>query len=239
MNSNNALYFAGGLVIGGVAGYLITDLLVYKFLEEGVEDDWTAEWNGFGPTKDDSVSSKNARIMSVDVTGPPEKDYSSIDIPEKEKLADLASQYSDISSPHIISIDQWLENPNDDFKKVAIYYTEDTTFAWQEGGIIGAPQNIFGPNIHLHFGESDGEDDPDVVYVAGPGNKTLYEIIQIHDAYEVKIDKKKPNATKAASKLAEEIGIDLNKVIGTGKGGSITMRDVQLRDVQQDGDDEK
>jgi hypothetical protein len=236
MNSNNALYFAGGLVIGGVAGYLITDLLIYKFLEEGEDNrayGWEPEFEG------EEVGSIEEALSSLD-TMPPQKDYSSVaNIEEKEDLAELASQYSDISSPHIISIDQWLENPNDDFKKVAIYYTEDTTFAWQEGGIIGAPQNIFGPNIHLHFGESDGEDDPDVVYVAGPGNKTLYEIIQIHDAYEVKIDKKKPNATKAASKLAEEIGIDLNKVIGTGKGGSITMRDVQLRDVQQDGDDEK
>jgi len=43
------------------------------------------------------------------------------------------------------------------------------------------------------------------------------------------------NATKGARDLAEEIGVDLNRVIGTGKDGLITKKDVTspLKEVEE------
>jgi len=36
-----------------------------------------------------------------------------------------------------------------------------------------------------------------------------------------------PNATEAARKRAEELGVDLSQVEGSGAGGRITIKDVQ------------
>jgi len=168
-------------ILGGIAGYLITDLLVYKMLESEYFDDLD-EVNPPVEIGDESEP-KAVRV-----------DYASA---AKVELTDLIKDkdYAPKDKPHVISAEEAHECPRQGYYMEEIkYYALDTTFANEDEEIIEDPVAMFGPNIQLQFGEKS--EDPDIVYVLANSLGVVYEIVQLHESYAVQVMGEIPPAPK-------------------------------------------
>lgn len=170
-------YALGGAVVGSVAGYLIADWLLYKYNGEMLSP---SEEVFLGGDKEAPVHTTDDLVQDI------KRDNNRVDYtaPQKEKLEDLVKEreYSSDDAPVIISIHDWIAGAPDLSKVYITFYVDDSTFASENEEIISAPQNLFGPNIHLQFGQDS--DDPDVVYVANRGLGAMYEISRRYGSYK-------------------------------------------------------
>lgn len=176
--NNRIIYIGLGMVAGGIGGYLLADLIAWKILEEQFEQGLSEETEEKG--EELFVGLRN------EMDGIHEKghvDYSQF---AKEELKTLVEPYETETGPYIIAFDEFQENMLEDFEKVVIsYYEDDGVYADPAEDSIAHPNDLFGPNIHLHFGEES--EDPDVVYVANEEKGIIYEIVRIHDSYRVQV----------------------------------------------------
>ena len=169
--SSKILYLALGAALGGLTGYLIGDLVAYKLVDENLQinDRFYLLKNFLDETLD----------LGAKKDSKPKVNYGNT----KPALDSLAKPYrvSD-DTPRIITVEDWASaHPMND-KVMVSYYEDDTTYAMEDDELIDAPENLFGPNIHLHFGEES--EDPDVVYVRNDRSGTDYEITRIHGSYK-------------------------------------------------------
>ncbi len=188
----------GGLA-GGLIGYFLANLIIEQLTKpqeefENEEEDANIELKVGAP--------KRVKEIKTDYTK-----YA-----EKEDLSKLVEPYKNKSKQdniRIISIDEYDSNRTANREPIT-YYAGDTTFCDANEEIIPNPEDFFGPNIHLHFGEES--DDPDIVYVRNENNGVSYEITQVHGKYHVIVlgmPDEEPKVTKAkrrrTSKKAENI----------------------------------
>lgn len=163
---------AGG-VIGGVTGYLLADLLIFKLQEEQTfpEDEWK-------PTEE-FVEGEETEQRGIVVKKP--KDYTSY---SKGKLEELAAPYQKSKRDPwvIISLENWTVKRHSSNSETITYYEDDMTFANENEEIIHNPIDLLGPDIHLHFGDSS--EDPDIVYIHNESSGMDYEVIRIHGSYQ-------------------------------------------------------
>ena len=168
ITKKNLLYAGVGAIVGGVVSYLIIEAVLYHLEER--------EYNmTYG--EDDFVSPEESEVPI---------DYRSLT--EKPPIEDLVKPYNKPEGPRIISEtaalgNQWIDDEKRDYEVTYVnFYVEDQIFIDMNDNIVDDPNAMFGPNIHLHFGELAG--DPDIVYVLNEKYSTIYEVIQIHDSYE-------------------------------------------------------
>lgn len=174
VNSTNLMYLGGGVLAGGIAGYLIAEVVIYKKIESDFEKMVEEALNM--PSK---ISWKHDPAVRAIEVGEEMRDYTQYS-KDKESLSVLAGKYIP-QVMEVVSASDWEENEMDFLKETVTYYTLDTVFADQDGDVIDNPNDVFGPNVHLHFGEESG--DQDVVYIVDTGEKKMYEIIRIHSSY--------------------------------------------------------
>lgn len=174
---------AGGF-LGGVIGYFLAELFVEEMTKRNLE-------NYFYDEEDEE-----GRFEPKDEEPKPEKKLKDYTKYAKAELSDLVKPYTssidetvkkEADEPKsdrimIISFDEY-QGDRSHNKEPITYYENDTTFADAQEDIIDSPTSIFGPNIHLHFGE--GNDDPDIVYVRNENNGVDYEISRVHNSYSV------------------------------------------------------
>jgi len=187
---------AAGGVAGGIIGYFLGGLIIDQIVKRVSEIDETFE--DFGDRQEESehgvVTVKEVRY----------KDYT--------KYAKEKGDLSELVKPYVSSIDEESKKSNakpekimiisrDDFesnrshnKEPISYYEDDTTFGNVQEDVIDDPVSIFGPNIHLHFGEES--EDPDIVYVRNENNGVDYEITRIHNSYSVVVMGMPPDQPK-------------------------------------------
>lgn len=176
MNGNKFLYIGLGMAAGGIVGYLIADYLVYAIRQAEFEK----EVAGFLP--DDDPEGVVVTLVTKNEEDGKKVPYNEI---MKAELKDLAKPYETETGPYIVSMEDWATfNPGYE-KAMVTYYEVDGVYANEQEDSIESPQNLFGPNIHLHFGEES--DDPDVVYVCNPPEETLFEIIRLHESYKEQV----------------------------------------------------
>lgn len=165
----------GGLA-GGLVGYFLANLVI-KQLTELKEEFEEEEENT--DTKLKIGKPETVKEIKTDYTKYGEKgDLSELVKPYQSKNNKAKSRQDNI---RIISLDEF-----DSIrigKEPITYYAGDTTFCNANEEIIPNPEDFFGPNIHLHFGEES--EDPDIVYVKNENNGVNYEITQIHGKYHV------------------------------------------------------
>ncbi len=174
----------GGLA-GGLVGYFLASLIIKQLTK---------------PQEEFENEEENANIELK--VGPPKtvkdikRDYTKY--AEKGDLSELVQPYkSKQDNIRIISIDEYDSNRTVNRELIA-YYAGDTTFCDANEEIIPNPEDFFGPNIHLHFGEESN--DPDIVYVRNENNGVSYEITQVHGKYHVIVlgmPDEEPKVTKA------------------------------------------
>lgn len=181
------VYVIVGATFGGVVGYLLTDWLIYKYSVTPQALEKMEELTGDYSTQTiDTARALNdmGAISPEEMTEIIRKDQTRVDYAQHSKpdLAEVAQQITNEDAPYIITLEEFEEGipgcENVDVK----YYRDDGIYASAETDEeISAPQNLFGPNIQLHFGEDS--DDPDIVYVCNPGRGVVYEIIQVYGSY--------------------------------------------------------
>jgi hypothetical protein len=189
------LIVAGG-VVGGVIGYFLGGLIVDQLRKRAKEDEEAER----------SLSSEEPKHGVVTVREVTKQDYTKF---AKGELSELVKPYTSSideeskkanAKPEkimIISLDAF-ESDRGFNKEPIAYYEDDTTFANTQEEIIDDPVSIFGPNVHLHFGEES--DDPDIVYVRNENNGVDYEITRVHNSYSIVVmgmPPEPPKETKA------------------------------------------
>lgn len=217
-----------GAIIGGVAGYFLSNLIIEK-LEDRLRDEEIQE--AF------AKEAERVRRKNSSEQGHPElKEESSLKLPspikaihgqrasrnytdyskkDKGDLNKLVEPYVANQKIGVVSIREWSEDAQFD-KEPITYYEDDVTYCDVNEEIIADPNGLFGPNVHLHFGE--GSEDPDIVYVRNEKNSTDYEISRVHNAYSVVVlgmpqEEKKPSKSarrRNARKVTEEIDNEID-----------------------------
>lgn len=203
MNQKEMVVVGFSALLGGISGYLLADWLVYKYITVDKEsfdrmqelaetyDTVTDTLNNMPPLgQEEMVEELRNNTLRTDYT-----------IHSKPDLSEVAKQITNLDAPHIITLEEF-EDGISGYESVDIkYYKDDGIFASAETDEeISAPQNLFGPNVHLHFGEDS--DDPDIVYVSNPRLAIMYEIVQIYGSYAgmVNGENKTPPKKKAPAK---------------------------------------
>lgn len=180
-----------GGIAGGFAGYFLASLVIDQLMKPQEEFEEEEE-----NTANTELRVGTAPESVKEVT---KRDYTKF---AKSSLADLVKPYtvgearSKQDNIRIISLDEYdtlLTN-----KELISYYEGDTTFCDSNEENIPNPEDFFGPNVHLHFGEDSG--DPDIVYVRNENNGTSYEITRYKGKYSVIVmgmADEEPKGTKA------------------------------------------
>ena len=200
MNGNllkSAGFITAGAVAGGILGYFLGRLIVNQLQKRAEELEWQAEDEAARVPRP-QVEDLNIEEVTV------RRDYTQFS-KDKGELSELVKPYTSLenASSTIGNNGKPLPNKEDTSEKIMIisyedyeasrvhnkepvaYYEDDLTFANAQEEVIDNPNEIFGPNIHLHFGEES--DDPDIVYVRNENNGVDYEITRVHNSYSVLI----------------------------------------------------
>lgn len=174
---NTSLIALGGM-LGGMIGYILGELIIEKLIEKDLEKFLE---NPYGDQEEEEEEVKPEPEKRL-------KDYTKY---AKEELSELVKPYTTSIAEEpkkltekimIISFDDYSEDRSHN-KEPITYYENDTTFADAQEDIIDDPNSLFGPNIHLHFGEES--EDPDMVFVRNENTGVDYEISRIHNSYSV------------------------------------------------------
>jgi len=199
-----------GGVAGGIVGYFLSSLILDRMLQTQEEFEWEEE----------DIAAEELKVGTPTPAASARKIVNKIDYTkfgEKGDLEELVRPYatkkqdnpkSKQDNIRIISLLEYESNRTVN-RELISYYSGDTTFCDANEGIIPNPEDFFGPNVHLHFGEESG--DADIVYVENGNNGVSYEITRYKGKYSVIVmgmAEEEPKETKAKrrrSKKVEEI----------------------------------
>lgn len=67
------------------------------------------------------------------------------------------------------------------------FYSEDQTYAFEDGTMLEDPNHDLIPNAHLHFGATLDEEDPDVIYILNESRGVVFEITRVAGSYKTDI----------------------------------------------------
>lgn len=174
MNTEKWLYVACGGVIGGLAAYLAADVLAFKLKEKAelhMYNNLAEEYRKFEQEHPEEVQEKHEHVNYAGMAKP--------------SLTDIGKEYTSDDAPRVMNIDEFPEVSGWNSREVILYYALDGVYVDENEEIIDNPQNRFGPNAHLHFGEDS--DDPNVVYIINRGEGVIYEIIREDSSYKVEV----------------------------------------------------
>lgn len=153
-----------GGVAGGVVGYLVADLVIYKISKK----------DSF---YDENENSDLEFYKEVSNEYKP-KNYNEISKPD---LAGLAAPFRDHEVLwRLISQKEYLKN-NVFEKSEVLYYENDQVFADEEENKIENPEELFGPTPLSNLGHLSN--DPSVVYIRNLARNTDYEITSVDGSY--------------------------------------------------------
>lgn len=204
VNTVNLTYLLIGMTFGGVSGYLITDLLVYKKLERDFNK--TADESGkyilnFDESDEFKVEESGQYVINEKAIKGLVKDYTKYS-KSKAELKELVKKYQSMPDSIIIVNLEEFEGTEFSYPHETItYYELDSVFSKDNDEVVDNSQELFGPNIHLHFGEKSEDDD--IVYVCNHDLGLMFEIVRVHSSYKVMIlgePEPEPKPTKSASK---------------------------------------
>lgn len=174
MNVRKVLIVAASGVCGGIVGYLVADMLIYKFQEKQISEDIMGEFE--------------KRVEEYKPSNPEAPvDYTRM-TKAKANLNDLVAPYlgigqetEDLSVPlfEVISHNEWTDQTNPDQYQI-MFYEGDNTYTMEEE-IVASPSDLIGPREGLRFGELS--EDPDVVYIRNNDVEADYEVIRVHGKY--------------------------------------------------------
>lgn len=210
-------WIGAGALLGGLVGYQFGKLVVRTL--EDLEDESNTDDEGPYELPEELRKKLVARrkewirevgenrvdagILDLHTDIVP-RDYNSFSKTKKEELEELASKYkTEDPNISIIFLESFSVDDPEFTKETVMFYAGDSVFSNQKDEKIESPESIFGPNVHLHFGEKS--EDEDVVYVANLTKKIKYEIIRIHDSYSSAILGIEPPKQKPRRKHVKKV----------------------------------
>lgn len=200
-----------GGVVGGLTGYFLASLVINQLLEQ--QEYFEEEEESI------NIEVKTGTPETVKLKKVEKRDYTKY---AKEDLAELVKPYTTEGSANskqdnirVISLEEYESNRTVN-RELITYYAGDTTFCDATEEIIPNPEDFFGANVHLHFGEES--QDPDIVYVRNENNGVNYEITQVPGKYSVIImglpddePKSKPKGRRSTNKTPKSFESEENE----------------------------
>lgn len=184
-----------GAGIGAATGYMISEVLVYKLLQETLDSE-SPETETFEVVPNIYEKPIQRRILYEkktlkDLT----RDYTSSDGEEDDENNEIVDKAYVLTSRTEV--------------ETVLYYVEDDTYAHVNGELLDDPNSTLLPNAHLHFGE--GTDEPDAVYILNKSVGLIYEVLRVEGSYAeevlgkeveevVEVVEEKPKATKTVKR---------------------------------------
>jgi hypothetical protein len=178
-----AVPMLAGAVVGGVIGYFFSSLVINQLLKRSEEWEENNVWVHERELETGAhVVPHTARKMDYTQFAKEKGELNELVRPYVSSVSEGTNTRSD--KIYVISVEEYDINRATNKEPVA-FYKDDNTFCNNNEEIIDDPVSLFGPNVHLHFGEQS--EDPDIVYVRNDNNGCDYEITQIHNSYAVLI----------------------------------------------------
>lgn len=179
---NKALIFAGGLVAGGIAGYLIARIqykkeidILNKELDESVEKEFKKRFKKSEPKKedkDDALTDAEQRAFKEKM-----ERYSGTSDDFEEEFEELEEGPVEIAEkPYVITYDEYANEHIADFdKRTLTYFEQDDILVNDEHEIL---------NIDFYIGREAlnhvGDEETDTVHVRNEKNCVDYEVQVTH-----------------------------------------------------------
>lgn len=192
MNNERVIFGVGGLVVGGIAGTLITTAYLKKAFEdklnEAVSDVKSVYMSRYEATLcseetlDDKVTVEKS-IESVEEDTEPDFDVDAYETMLRESSkATNVDEVDPLSYIHVIDLDSFLEEPEPDWDKVSLmYFEEDDTLCDPNYMLISKADTIVGPDFREWFGHMS--EDENTVFIRNDNTRTDYEVMREEGTY--------------------------------------------------------
>ena len=180
LRPKSVLLLLAGAGFGAVSGLMISEVLIDRIVwgnpEKKEEDDGLVTLTKDGPEGMKEV------VMSDEYKKPP----------LSELIRDYNPNPMESEEPTIAIVTKELvdEHANMVNIETILFYEEDHVFADEDGGMIDDPNELFVPNVHLHFGE--GSNSEDIVYIWNGHVQMFYEVVSTKTAYKYEVLGEKP-----------------------------------------------
>ena len=193
MNNERVIFGIGGVVLGGIAGTLMTTAYLKKAFEdklnEAVADVKSVYMSRYEATVsaeealDDKVTVDNS-IESVEE----EVSESEFDVDAYETMlretakTTIVDEVEPLSYIHVIDLDSFLEEPEPDWDKVSLmYFEDDDTLCDPNYMLISKADTIVGPDFREWFGQLS--EDENTVFIRNDNTRTDYEVMREEGTY--------------------------------------------------------
>lgn len=192
MNNERVIFGIGGLVVGGIAGTLITTAYLKKAFEdklnEAVNDVKSVYMSRYEATVsaeealDDKVTVEET-IESVEEDTETEFDVDAYEtMLEESRKPTVVDEVDPLSYIHVIDLDTFLEEPEPDWDKVSLMYFErDGILCDPNYMLIRKADTIVGPDFRDWFGMFS--EDENTVFIRNDNTRTDYEVMREEGTY--------------------------------------------------------
>lgn len=180
LRPKNVLLLLAGAGFGAVSGLMISEVLIDRIVWGNPEK--KEEDNGLVTLTKDGPEGMKEVVMSDEYKKPP----------LSELIRDYNPNPMESEEPSIAIVTKELvdEHANMVNIETILFYEEDHVFADEDGGMIDDPNELFVPNVHLHFGE--GSNSEDIVYIWNGHVQMFYEVVSTKTAYKYEVLGEKP-----------------------------------------------
>lgn len=192
MNNERVIFGIGGLVVGGIAGTLITTAYLKKAFEdklnEAVSDVKSVYMSRYEATVsaeealDDKVTVEET-IESAEEVAETEFDVDAYETMLRETTkTTIVDEVEPLSYIHVIDLDSFLEEPEPDWDKMSLmYFEEDDALCDPNYMLISKADTIVGPDFREWFGQLS--EDENTVFIRNDNTRTDYEVMREEGTY--------------------------------------------------------
>ena len=195
MNNERVIFGIGGVVVGGIAGTLITTAYLKKAFEDKLNEAVADVKSVYMSRYEATVSAEEALDDKVTVeetieSVEEEASESEFDVDAYETVlresrkTKVVDEVDPLSYIHVIDLDTFLEEPEPDWDKMSLmYFEEDDTLCDHNYMLISlvVARGIVGPEFREWFGQLS--EDENTVFIRNENTRTDYEVMREEGTY--------------------------------------------------------
>lgn len=166
-NLGRVIFVSASAVVGGVAGYLLADLLIYKLISEDLDEEFEEE---FEEESNEVVIESELNLIKLS------------NLSRKAPLQDLVRDYKPKAVNIIVGHEEVLRSKLDYEYEQVSYYEKDNVFANDDEEVIPDPASLLGVDLTLPWGV--GSDDPDTIYIRDDDREVFFQVTRYHGSYD-------------------------------------------------------
>lgn len=192
MKNERVIFAIGGVVVGGIAGTLMTTAYLKKAFEdklnEAVAEVKSVYMSRYEATVSDEEALDDKVTVEETIESVEEATETKFDVDAYEAMLreGRKPQTVDEVDPstyiHVIDLDTFLEEPEPDWDKVSLmYFEEDDTLCDPNYMFVNKADTIVGPDFRKWFGLFS--EDENTVFIRNDNTRTDYEVMREEGTY--------------------------------------------------------